>query len=215
MVLRTSGMYFLMITLAFAQILFSIAIRWSQVTGGSDGLSGIPRPTLGLGPLSFSFNSRESFYFLVLACFLGSWWLLRRLVRSPFGSTLKGIRENELRMQAIGYNTFHFKLAAFVLAGTLAGIAGMLLAQFFRFAAPDSLYWTTSGQVLIMVVVGGTGTISGPVLGAGLVRLLPTFASSYTDRWQMLLGLVLILVVLFARGGILGLWGSFRSRHSS
>ena len=105
--------------------------------------------------------------------------------------------------------------AAFVLAGTIAGIAGMLLAQFFRFAAPDSLYWTTSGQVLIMVVVGGTGTISGPVLGAGLVRLLPTFASSYTDRWQMLMGLVLIVVVLFARGGILGLWESFRARQSS
>jgi branched-chain amino acid transport system permease protein len=215
MVLRTSGIYFLMITLAFAQILFSIAIRWSQVTGGSDGLTGIPRPTLGLGPLSFSFNSRESFYFLVLACFLASWWLLRRLVKSPFGTTLQGIRENELRMQAIGYNTFHFKLIAFVLAGTLAGIAGMLLAQYFRFAAPENLYWTTSGQVLIMVVVGGTGTISGPVLGAGLVRLLPIFASSYTDRWQMLLGLVLIFVVLFARGGILGLWKRLRSRQPS
>lgn len=204
--LRTSGIYFLMITLALAQMLYSLAIRWSQVTGGSDGLSGIPRPTIGLGPLGYSFDSRESFYFMVLATFVLSWWLLRRWVTSPFGLTLQGIRENEPRMQALGYNTFRFKLAAFVLAGSLAGLAGMLLALFFRYATPDNLYWTMSGQVLIMTIIGGAGTITGPVLGAGLVRLLPNLASSYTDRWQLLLGVVFIGVVLIAPRGLGGLW---------
>ena len=204
--LRTSGIYFLMITLALAQMLYSLAIRWSQVTGGSDGLSGIPRPTIGLGPLGYSFDSRESFYFMVLATFVLSWWLLRRLVNSPFGLTLQGIRENEQRMHALGYNTFRFKLAAFVLAGSLAGVAGMLLALFFRYATPDNLYWTMSGQVLIMTIIGGAGTITGPVLGAGLVRLLPNLASSYTDRWQLLLGVVFIGVVLVAPRGLGGLW---------
>jgi branched-chain amino acid transport system permease protein len=211
--LRTSGLYFLMITLALAQMLYSLAIHWSQVTGGSDGLSGIPRPTIGLGPLGYSFDSRESFYFMVLAIFLVSWWLLRRLVNSPFGLTLQGIRENEPRMQALGYNTFRFKLAAFVLAGSLAGLAGMLLALFFRYATPDHLYWTMSGQVLVMLIIGGVGTITGPVLGAGLVRLLPNLVSSYTDRWQLLLGLVFMGVVLLAPRGIFGLWRELTTKR--
>jgi len=203
--LRTTGIYFLMITLAFAQMLFSIAIRWSGVTGGSDGLAGIARPAIGLGAMAYTFNSRTSFYYLVLALFLISWWLLRRIVNSPFGWTLRGIRENEQRMRALGYNTFRFKMAAFVIAGIFGGIAGMLLVQFFRHAAPDNLYWTMSGQVMIMLIVGGTGTLSGPIVGAAVIRLLPNFASSYTERWETLLGLVFIMFVLFAPKGIIGL----------
>lgn len=203
--LRTSGIYFLMITLAFAQMLFSIAIRWSGVTGGSDGLSGVPRPSIGLGPIEYVFNSRPSFYFLALIFFILSWWLLNRIVNSPFGWTLRGIRENEQRMRALGYNTFRFKMAAFVISGAFAGVAGMLLVQFFRHAAPDNLYWTMSGQVLIMLIVGGAGTLSGPILGAALIRLLPNFASTYTERWETLLGVVFISFVLFAPKGILGL----------
>ena len=202
--LRTSGIYFLMITLAFAQMLFSIAIRWSSVTGGSDGLTGVPRPALGLGGFTYAFESRESFYFLVLGLFLTVWLLLRRIVSSPFGMTLRGIRENEQRMRALGYNTFRYKTAAFVLAGMFASVSGMLLAQYFWHAAPQNLYWAMSGQVLIMLVVGGTGTLTGPILGAALMRLLPNFASTYTDRWQTLLGLVLIMFVLFAPKGIIG-----------
>ncbi len=202
--LRTSGIYFLMVTLAFAQMLFSIAIRWSDVTGGSDGLAGVGRPVIGLGSLSYGFTSRESFYYLVLIFFLLSWWLLRSIVNSPFGWTLRGIRENEQRMQALGYNTFRFKMAAFVIAGAFAGLAGMLLVQFFRHAAPQNLYWTTSGQVMVMIIVGGTGTLAGPILGAAVVRLFPLFISSYTERWELLLGLLFILFVLFAPQGIMG-----------
>jgi len=141
----------------------------------------------------------------VLAFFVLSWGLLRRIVDSPFGWTLRGIRENEQRMRALGYNTFRFKMAAFVIAGIFGGIAGMLLVQFFRHAAPDNLYWTMSGQVMIMLIVGGAGTLSGPILGAAVVRLFPNFASSYTERWETLLGLVFIMFVLFAPKGIIGL----------
>lgn len=203
--LRTSGIYFLMITLAFAQMLFSIAIRWSGVTGGSDGLSGIERPVIGLGPLAYGFTSRESYYFLVLAFFLFSWWLLRRIVNSPFGWTLRGIRENEQRLRALGYNTFRYKMAAFAISGAFAGLAGMLLVHFFRHASPENLYWTTSGQVLIMLIVGGTGTLTGPILGAAVIRLFPLLVSTYFDRWRTLQGLLFIAFVLFAPKGILGL----------
>ncbi len=202
--LRTSGLYFLMITLAFAQMLYSIAIRWSGLTGGADGLAGLPRPSLGLGPLNYTFESRQSYYYLVLACLVLAWWLLDRIVNSPFGWTLRGIRENEARLRALGYHTFRYKLGAFVMAGSLAGLAGLLLAHFFRHVSPDSLYWTTSGQALMMVIIGGAGTLSGPMVGAVVVRLLPLLLSSYTDRWQTIVGLIFILFVLFAPQGILG-----------
>ncbi len=204
--LRTSGIYFLMVTMAFAQMLFSVAINWSAVTGGSDGLAGVPRPSLGLGSLRFDFASRESFYYLVLAFCLLTWWLLRRVVNSPFGWTLRGIRENEARMRALGYDTFRYKMAAFVVAGAFAGLAGLLLAHSALIASPENLYWTTSGQVMIMLIVGGAGTLTGPVFGAATVRLLRNFISSSTDRWETLMGAVFILFVLFAPQGIFGLW---------
>lgn len=203
--LRTSGIYFLMITLAFAQMLNSISKSWSSVTGGSDGITGIAPPAIGLGPLHYSFSSRESFYYLVLAFVFLSYWLLRRLVNSPLGWTLQGIRENEKRMKALGYNTFGYKMAAFVIGGAFAGLAGMLLVQFFRHASPEYLHWSTSGQVMIMLIIGGAGTLVGPILGAGLVRLFPLLVSSYTDRWELLQGALFIAFVLFAPQGILGL----------
>ncbi|MDQ4078321.1 MAG: branched-chain amino acid ABC transporter permease [Chloroflexota bacterium] len=212
--LRTVGIYFLMITLAAAQMLFSIAIRWSAVTGGSDGLTGIPLPRISVGALSYTFASRESYYYLVLLLFLLSWWLMRRIVDSPFGWTLRGIRENEQRMLALGYNTFRYKVAVFVIGGAFAGVAGALLTHFFWHATPETLYWTTSGQVLIMLIVGGTGTLAGPILGAAMLRLLPNFASTYTERWQTILGLVLILFVLFAPKGIMGLIRRYQERSN-
>jgi branched-chain amino acid transport system permease protein len=209
--LRTSGIYFLMVTLAFAQMLFSIAIGWSAVSGGSDGLPGVPRPALGLGPLVYTFDTRESYYYLVLALFLLAWWLLQRIVNSPFGWTLRGIRENEQRMRALGYRTFDFKMTAFVIAGAFAGLAGALITHFFGIASPENLYWTTSGEVMISLIIGGAGTLTGPIFGAMVERLLPNFASTYLDRWQTLMGMVFILFVMFAPQGVMGLirgrWG--------
>lgn len=204
--LRTSGIYFLMITLAFAQMLFSVAIRWTAVTGGSDGLPGIPAPLIAVGPLQWLVSTREAYYFLALAFFVLVYWLLRRLVNSPFGWALRGIRENEARMQALGYATFRYKMAVFVIAGVFAGLGGMLLALYFRHASPENLYWTISGQVMVMVIIGGAGTLTGPVLGALLVRLFPQIASSYLDRWETVEGIIFILFVLFAPRGILSLW---------
>jgi branched-chain amino acid transport system permease protein len=210
-VLRTSDIYFLMITLAFAQMLFSIAIRWSGVTGGSDGLAGVERPAIGFGPLTYHFISRESFYFLTVMLFLAAYWTLRRIVNSPFGWTLRGIRENEQRMRALGYATFRHKMAAFAIAGAFAGLAGMLLVHSLRQAAPEYLYWTTSGEVMIMLIVGGAGTLTGPLIGATIVRLFPLLISSYVDRWQTLEGFVFVAFVLFAPRGLIGLWHQLRN----
>jgi branched-chain amino acid transport system permease protein len=203
--LRTRGIYFLMVTLAFGQMLFSIAIGWSQVTGGSDGLAGVPRPALGLGLFNYTFDSRESYYYLVLALFGLAWWVLRRIVNSPFGWTLRGIRENEQRMHALGYSTFEYKMIAFVIAGAFAGLAGALITHFFGIASPENLYWTTSGEVMIALIIGGVGTLTGPIFGAAVERLLPNFASTYLDRWQTLMGVIFILFVLFAPQGVMGL----------
>ena len=203
--LRTSGIYFLMITLAFAQMMFSIAIRWSGVTGGSDGLPGVARPTIGLGPLSYSFGSRTSFYFLVVFFFAFSYWALRRIVNSPFGWTLRGIRENEHRMRALGVRTFRYKMAAFAISGAFAGLAGMLFAYYLRGASPEMLHWSTSGEVLIMLIIGGPGTLVGPMLGAGIIRGFSLLISSYTERWETLMGLLFIAFVLYAPRGIVGL----------
>ena len=213
--LRTRGIYFLMVTLAFAQMLFSIAINWTVATGGSDGLAGVPRPSLGVGPFSYTFDSRESFYYLVLVFFLLTFWLLRRVVSSPFGWTLRGIRENEARMRALGYNTFRFKLASFAIGGAFAGLAGLLLAHSARIASPENLYWTTSGQVMIMVIVGGASTLSGPVFGAATVRLLRNFISSATPRWETLMGVIFILFVIFALRGIMGMLSDARKRFEA
>lgn len=212
--LRTRGIYFLMVTLAFAQMLFSVAINLTEVTGGSDGLAGVPRPMLGLGPLRYAFSSREDFYYLILICFVMVWWLLSRIANSPFGWTLRGIRENEGRMRALGYDTFRYKLAAFATAGAFAGLAGLLLAHSAQIASPENLYWTTSGQAMIMLIIGGAGTLDGPIFGAATVRLLRNFISSATDRWETLMGVVFILFVLFAPRGIIGVFRTPRDRGS-
>ena len=204
--IRTSGIYFLMLTLAFAQVLYAVAFKWTPVTGGSNGLSGIPRPALGLVPGGGELADPVRFYFFILIVFLLVYYGLRRVVASPFGHALVGIRENEARMAAIGYDVARFKLAAFVLAGVLAGLAGALNTYLNVFVSPATLNWPTSGQVLVMVIIGGAGTLVGPVLGAGLVLLLQNLVSSQTDRWPMIMGGVFIVFVLVARFGIIGIW---------
>ena len=203
--LRTDGIYFLMITLAFAQMLFSVAMRWSAVTGGSDGLIGIPRPEIDLGVWKYSFESRTAFYYFVVTTFVTIYFGLHNIIHSPFGLALKGIKSNQMRMQALGYKTLNYKIGVFVIAGVIAGIAGMLLAQFYWHASPENLYWTMSGQALIMVILGGVGTLIGPVIGATLMRLLPNITSTYTNNWQSYMGIMLIIFVLCAPNGIMGI----------
>jgi branched-chain amino acid transport system permease protein len=203
--IRVSGVYFLMLTLAFSQMVYAIAYRWSDVTGGSNGLSGIPRPLIEFYSLQLLFEDATARYFLVLAFFLLSYGALRWVVRSQFGHVLVGIRENETRLRAIGYDTERFKLMAFVIAATFAGVAGALYAGFNRFVSPNEIYWTASGQVLIMVIIGGAGTLAGPALGAALILALQNLISSSTERWPTIMGVVFILFVFAARRGVLGL----------
>ncbi len=205
--IRTAGVYFLMLTLAFSQMVYAVIFKL-PFTGGSNGLSGIPRPTLGFGP---SISDSTGFYYFVLIVFLVAYWLLERLVKAPFGKSLRGIKENESRMRAVGYSVQRYKLAAFVMAGAFAAAAGALRAYFNFFVAPDTLYWTTSGTVLVMVIIGGAGTLLGPVLGAGLVLVLQNLISSYTERWPLLLGAVFVLFVLRAPYGIIGVIDHIRT----
>jgi branched-chain amino acid transport system permease protein len=207
--LRTSGVFFIMITLAFAQMLFYLATSLRRY-GGEDGIALWERSPVG-GPVDL--NDDTIFYYVVLALLLGFLYLCRRLVNSRFGRVIRGARENERRMRALGFPTTRYKLAAFVLAGAGGGLAGALLANAAEFVSPAYMAWSRSGEILVMVVLGGMGTLVGPVLGAAALLLLEEVVPDLLDRlgqgwgqhWQILLGPILLLVVLYARGGLWGL----------
>jgi branched-chain amino acid transport system permease protein len=198
--IRVSGVYFIMLTLAFSQMFYAYAFQVSWL-GAEDGMVGIPRPAIPGADLT---NIR-SFHVYLLTLFVLVALLLWRVVRSPFGHVLRGIHENEARMEALGYAVDRYKLAAFVIAGVIAGLAGSLYAQFNGSITPDAFFWTTSGEALLMVIIGGTGTLGGPVLGAAAFILLQSLVSTYTERWMLILGGTFILFVLFAPGGIVGI----------
>jgi branched-chain amino acid transport system permease protein len=198
-----TGVSFSMLTLAFAQLLYAIAFKWTSVTGGSDGLAGIPRRP---GPFGITLlTTKAGFYYLVLGCLLGSLLICRRLVASPFGAVLRGVRENEGKTLALGYNTRLYKIAVVAVAYAFGGLAGALYAPFAGFANTELLFWLLSGQVLVMVIVGGAGTLVGPILGAAFFLLLEHLLSSYTEAWGLLFGLVFIAFILFAPNGIWGI----------
>jgi len=198
-----TGVSFSMLTLAFAQLLYAIAFKWTSVTGGSDGLAGIPRRA---GPMGMTLlTTKSGFYYFTLAGLIGSFLICRRLVVSPFGAVLRGIRENEAKTLALGYNTRLYKITIVAVSYALGGLAGALYAPFAGFANTELLFWLLSGQVLIMVIVGGSGTLIGPILGAAFFLLLEHQLSSYTETWALFFGLVFIGFVLFAPQGIWGL----------
>jgi branched-chain amino acid transport system permease protein len=205
-----TGISFSMLTLAFAQLLYAVAFKWTAVTGASDGLAGIPRNP---GPIGITFfQGKLGFYYLVLGCLLGSFLLCRALVRSPFGAVLRGLRENEAKTLALGYNTRRYKIAVVAIAYGLGGLAGALYAPFAGFANTELLFWLQSGQVLIMVIIGGAGTLVGPILGAVFFMLVQQELSNYTDSWALFFGVIFILFVLFAPQGIWGLATARRRR---
>jgi len=202
-----TGVSFSMLTLAFAQLLYALAFKWTSVTGASDGLAGIPRRA---GPFGLTvLETRNGYYYLVLACMLGAFALCRLLVNAPFGAVLRGIRENEAKTLALGYNTRLYKITIVAVAFALGGLAGALYAPFAGFANTDLLFWLFSGKVLIMVIVGGQGTLIGPVLGAAFFMLAEHVLSAYTDSWALFLGLIFIGFVIFAPEGI---WGLLNAR---
>lgn len=200
--LRAYGGYFLMITLALAMVTWGIAFGWRSMTGGDDGLPNIPRPEIGL---PWSTSDTTPFYYFALLFTGVAALLLTAIVRSPFGYALRGIRESESRMLALGYNAWRYKYLAFVLAGLFAGLAGCLYAYYNRFVGPDYLHVVRSAEVLLMVILGGAGTLVGPAVGAGVIVLLENLISAYTERWLLVLGVIYVLVALFAPRGVAGL----------
>jgi branched-chain amino acid transport system permease protein len=198
--IRGTGVGFLMLTMAFSQLLYSLSLRWRAFTGGSDGMGGMDMPTY----FGLSLNDPQTVYYLVLICFIAGFWLLRRLVGSPFGHALIGIRENEQRMRAIGFSVQRLKLAAFIIAGAIAGLAGGLYAIYASFVSSDVLFWARSGEALVMVVLGGAGTLVGPVIGAAIFLVAKNLVSSYTQHWLLIIGSVFVACVLFFRRGIYG-----------
>jgi branched-chain amino acid transport system permease protein len=200
---RTSGIPFLMLTLAFSQLVFSIALKWRDVTGGSDGLALAEQPEL----FGFSLSHSLVMYFMTLIFFIAAYWSLQRLINAPLGHVFIGIRENEPRMAAIGYATRSYKLLAFTIAGAFAGLAGGLYAIFNGFISSDAMYWTASGDILIMTMLGGAGTLIGPAIGAGAFLLMKNVVSSYSDHWLAIIGTAFICCVMYFPGGI---WGTLR-----
>ena len=206
--IRTSGVYFIMLTLAFSQMFYAYAFQTAWL-GAEDGVFGVPRPHL----FGLDLANPSAFHLYLVALVTLAVLVLWRVVRSPFGHVLQGIHENEGRMEAVGYAVQRHKLMAFVIAATIAGVAGSLYTQLNLTISPDAFFWTASGEALLMVIIGGTGTLSGALLGAAAFILLQSLVSSYTERWMLILGLTFILFVLFAPGGIVGaLRGRLRGR---
>jgi branched-chain amino acid transport system permease protein len=197
---RASGIFFLMLTLAFAQMVFSFAFQATDLTGGSNGFAGVRRPAL----FGVSFGAAEELYVLVAVSFLGVAALIWRITRSPYGRALVAIRENERRMRALGYDTRHIKLSAFALAGAIGGLAGALSAYSLRFVSPNDVGIGTSITVFVMVLIGGAGSLAGPAIGAALVVLIERVLNSYIPFSQTVLGVVFVFFVLVARQGIVG-----------
>jgi branched-chain amino acid transport system permease protein len=204
--LRTRGVYFIMITLAFAQMAYYVVAGLARY-GGDDGLT-IYKRSQFIAPIDLS--NKVQFYYICLALLFGSMYLVRRIVNSRFGLAIQGARSNDTRMRAIGFPTYRYKLVCFVIAGTLCGLSGALIANHTDFVSPAMMYWTRSGDLIIMVVLGGMGSTFGPLVGAVALLVLEEVLSSITEYWQIILGPLLLLVVLFARGGIDGLLGKVR-----
>ena len=198
--LRTGGVQFIMITLAFAQMFFFLVVSL-KTYGGEDGI--MVRRTNEL----FGLNMRDkaTLYWIVLVVAAGYYLFLRRLVNSSFGQTIAGIRQNERRMAAMGVDTTRAKLFAFALSGAGAGLAGALMVNFLRFASPDMMHWTKSGELMVMVILGGVGTLAGPFIGAGALFTLETTLGRFTEHWALPVGIILLVVVLATRGGLMGL----------
>ena len=206
--LRTTGMHFIMITLAFAQMLYYFFVSL-EAYGGDDGISLFSRNTLP----GIDLGNDVQFYYLCLATLAVFLFIFSRLIPSRFGMVIRGSKENERRMKSLGFPTFRYRLVCFIIAGAVAGLAGALIANQTEYVSPGLMHWTRSGEILVMVLLGGMGTLFGPVLGATTLLLAEEILSVYTEHWMVYLGPFLILVVLFAKRGIYGLITGRNSNH--
>ncbi len=210
LVAHASGVYFLIITLALGMTLWGLAFRWVNMTGGDNGISGIARPDIGL---PFSLKDPLTFYYFIFIFFLFALVLMAILVRSPFGHTLQGVRESESRMRVLGYHTWLHKYLSYVLSAGFAGFAGVLWAYFNGFTSPYDMDLTASIEIILMVILGGPGTLIGPALGAGIIVFLKNFISAYTQRWLLIVGTIYILTILYAPEGLVNVMKNFLKRR--
>jgi len=206
--IRASGVYFLMITLALGQCVWGLAYRWNSLTGGDNGINLRQRPKFGI-----DLADEVTFFYLVLGCFAASLLAMYTLVRSPFGRSLTGIRERELRMQILGYNTWLHKYIAFIIAGAFGGLSGVLWAHTAGIVSPENVVLTTSVDALLMAVLGGAGTLVGGVIGAFIVFGLREYLSTLVPWWQYVLGGVYVLTILYLPTGLMGIPERLRQRR--
>jgi branched-chain amino acid transport system permease protein len=208
---QRSGLYFIMLTFALNQLFYFIAYQWTSVTGGEDGMPGIPRPTIA----GLDFGNPMLYYAFVSVLFLASLWAMKRIVDSPLGTILQAIRENEVRAEAIGYNVPRFKLLAFVIGGAFSGLAGVLYAMLFGIVPLEAISFVFSGNVVFATLIGGSGSLYGPIIGAFVFIWLSESVSVIWERWPLLLGVAFVIVVLFFRGGVVEAWSRFWLWQSS
>ncbi len=201
---RVSGHYFVIITVVFSLVFFRLALQYKEVTGGDDGLS-FKVPDLGLGPVTASLYDPVTNYYFVLAVVAAAFLAAALVIRSPWGRVFVSIRENEQRARLIGYDVERYKLLAFMLSGLLSGVAGALYALTFRYSNASLLHWTVSGQAVVWAIVGGAGTLLGPFIGTGLLAGLTDYISFWFEDYLILIGIVIVVTVIFAPRGILGL----------
>ncbi len=196
--LRASGLGFLMLTLAMSQVLWGTAYRWVGLTDGDNGLRGLTRPA----PFGIDLDGASAFYWFTLAVTAFSVWLMARFVRSPFGAALRGTRDQPRRMAALGHNVWLVRWITFVYAGFWGAVSGLLFVYYHKYIHPISLSLTNSAEGLLAVIAGGSGTLGGPLVGATIVMLLKNYASAYIERWNMLLGFVFVIIVVFMPEGV-------------
>jgi branched-chain amino acid transport system permease protein len=203
--LRTKGVYFIMITLAFGQMIYFVATSLAPY-GGDNGLSIAARNTIAGWPL---IKSDRAFYYFTLLCLMATYLFCRTLIASRFGRVLRGARENAVRMATIGFSIRHFQLAAYVIAGGLGGLSGFLLGNAAEFVSPAYMSWQQSGELIVMIILGGVGTLDGAIIGSAAYLFAEEWLSGVTENWQVIFGPLLVVVVLFARGGLIGLVSRF------
>jgi branched-chain amino acid transport system permease protein len=208
--IRASGVYFLMITLALGQCVWGLAYRWNSLTGGDNGINLRSRPKFGI-----DLANEVTFFYVVFGFFVASLLVLYTLVRSPFGRSLTGIRERELRMKILGYNTWLHKYIAFIIAGGFGGLTGVLWAHTAGIVSPENVVLTTSVDALLMAVLGGAGTLVGGVIGSGIVFGLREYLSTLVPWWQYVLGAVYVLTILYLPTGLMGIPERIRQRRAS
>lgn len=214
---RSKSLYFVLLTLAFNQMVYFVALTWRSVTGGANGLRGFRRPDLELGLVSISLDSQLSFYLFTICLFLACLYVYLRIIHSPFGNILIALRNNENRLSAIGFHTKSYKILIFVVAGGISGLAGALYAFHWQLVPFTSVHLTQSANIAFMTLLGGIGYPFGPLIGAAIFTWLSDAVSNIWARWPLLFGTVIILIVLYLPGGLAGGWSVLRAlvRRSS